>query len=47
MDIHKQAHTRHTYEHFDGQKNALSMFYGQIYIHIYIIYNTYICIYMI
>ena len=42
MGIHKQAHTRHTYEHFDGQKNTLRMFYGQIYIHIYIYIYIYI-----
>ena len=35
MYIHKQVHTHHT---FDGQKKALAMFYGQIYIYIYYIY---------
>ena len=44
MDIHKQAHTHHTYKHFDGQKNALAMFYGQIYIY-YKNYILYIYIY--
>ena len=43
MDLHKQAHSCHTYKHFDGQKNALAMFYGETYI--YILY-IYIYIYM-
>ena len=42
MYIHKQAHTHHT---FDGQKMALAIFYGQIYIYIYNIYTYILYIY--
>ena len=47
MDLHKQAHSCHTYKHFDGQKNALAMFYGETYIYILYIYiYIYTCMYV-